>query len=68
MQDLALQVGHIDTVEVGQVQLADTGRCQVQGDGRAQPAQADDQGASGLEPQLAIDIDLRQENLPAVAQ
>ncbi|MNE95653.1 hypothetical protein D3C80_1937670 [compost metagenome] len=68
MDHLALQVGQVDRVEVGQVQLADPGRGQVQRHRRAEAAEADDQHATVLEPQLAVDVDLRQEDLPAVAQ
>ncbi|MNQ75707.1 hypothetical protein D3C85_905110 [compost metagenome] len=65
---LALQVGQIDRIEVGQLQLADPGRGQVQRHRRAETTEADDQHAALLEPQLAVDVDLGQEDLPAVAQ
>ena len=68
VSNLALQVAQIDLIEIGQVQFAHTGRGQIQGHRRAQPAEADDQHTALLEAQLPGDIDLRQENLPAVAQ
>ncbi|MOA37635.1 hypothetical protein D3C78_1592470 [compost metagenome] len=68
MQHLTLQVGYINRVEIGQVQLSDTGSCQVQGHRRAQAAEPDNQCAAVLQAHLAVDIDLSQEDLPAVAQ
>ncbi|MNO02153.1 hypothetical protein D3C81_2224720 [compost metagenome] len=50
------------------MQLADPGRGQVQRHRRAETTEADDQHAAVLQPQLAVDVDLRQEDLPAVAQ
>lgn len=68
VDDLALQVGQVDRIEVGQVQLADARGGQVQGHRSAQATQADDQYAAGFESQLAVDVDVLQQNLPAVAQ
>ncbi|MCY1406806.1 hypothetical protein D9M71_220860 [compost metagenome] len=68
MDHLALQVGQVDGVEVGQVQLANPGGRQVQRDRRAEAAEPDDQRLALLEPQLAVDVDLCQQYLPAVAQ
>ncbi|MOA56468.1 hypothetical protein D3C78_1804560 [compost metagenome] len=50
------------------MQLTDAGRGQVQRHRRAETAEADDQHATVLQPQLPVDVDLRQEDLPAVAQ
>src|SRR5690606_4384221 len=68
VDDLPLQIGQVDGVEVGQVQLADARGGQVQGHGRAETAEADDQRAAALEPELTFHVDLRQQYLPAVAQ
>jgi len=68
MDDLALQVGQVDGVEIRQMQLADPGRRQVQRHRRAQAAEADDQGATVFQAQLAVDVDLFQQNLSAIAQ
>ena len=68
VQNLALQVGHIDAVEIGQMQLAHSRGGQVQRHRRAQPAKPDDERTAVFERQLALDIDLLQQNLSAVAQ
>ncbi|MNI51315.1 hypothetical protein D3C73_1060350 [compost metagenome] len=68
MNDLALQVGQVDRVEVRQVHLANAGGRQIQRHWRAKAAKTDDQYAAVLEPQLAIDIDVLQQNLPTVTQ
>ncbi|MCY1420342.1 hypothetical protein D9M71_359580 [compost metagenome] len=68
MHDLPLQVGQVDRIEIGQMQLTDAGRGQVQRHRRAETAEADDQRAPLFQAQLAIDIDLRQQDLPAVTQ
>ncbi|MCY1178249.1 hypothetical protein D9M71_506950 [compost metagenome] len=68
MQDLTLQIGQVDRVEIRQVQFTDTRRRQVQRHGRTQATEADDQYPAVFEPQLPVDIDLSQEDLPAVAQ
>ena len=68
MNDLALQVGQVNAVKVGQVQFADTGSSQVQRDRRAKPAQADNQHTTVFQLQLAVDIDLLQQDLSAIAQ
>lgn len=68
MNDLALQIGQVDRVEIRQMQLTDTGRRQIQRDRRTEAAEADDQHAAVFELQLPIDVDVLQQNLPAVAQ
>ncbi|MNR44841.1 hypothetical protein D3C85_1636280 [compost metagenome] len=68
MQYLALQVRDVDRVEVRQVQLANASRRQVQRHGRTEAAEADDQHPTVFQAQLTVDIYLRQEDLPAVAQ
>jgi hypothetical protein len=61
MNDLALQVGQIDCIEIRQVQFAHPGSGQVKRDWRAQATQADDQRATLLQAQLAVDIDRLQQ-------
>ena len=68
MNDLALQVGQIDRVEVRQMQLTDAGGRQIQRNRRAETAETDDQYAAFFESQLAVDVDVLQQNLPTVAQ
>jgi hypothetical protein len=68
VNDLALQVGQIDTVEISQMQCSDAGRRQIQRYRRTQSAEADNQNAALFEAQLAVDVDLLQKDLPAVAQ
>ncbi len=68
VDDLPLQVGQVDRIEIRQVQLADPGRGQVQRHRRTQAAKTDDQCAAALQAQLALDVDLRQQDLATVAQ
>ena len=68
MDDLALQVGEVDLVVVAQGDAADAAGCQVERDGRAQPAGADHQRVRREQFLLAVDADLRQQDVPAVAQ
>ncbi|MNR41829.1 hypothetical protein D3C85_1602680 [compost metagenome] len=68
MDDLALQVGQIDGVEVRQVHFTHTRCRQIQRHRRTETAEADDQYATVLQAQLTVDIDVLQQNLPAVAQ
>ena len=66
--DQAAAVRDLLLSEVRHVQLADSGCRQVQRHRRAQTAKADDQGAALFEAQLAVDVDLLQQNLSAIAQ
>lgn len=68
MHDLALQVGQVEAVEIGQVQFTDAGGRQVERHRRTEPAEPDHQHPAGLEPQLALDIDLLEQDLPTVTQ
>ena len=68
VNDLALQVGQVDGVEVRQMQLTDARRGQVQRNRRTETAEADDQHAAFFQSQLAVDVDVLQQNLPTVAQ
>ena len=67
VDDLALQVGLVDGVEVDDAQRADTGSGQIQQRRRTQPAGADHQHASILQPLLPEDPDLRDDQVTAVA-
>lgn len=55
-------------IEVRQVQLTDASGRQIQRHRRAQPAHTDDQYTALFEAQLALHIDLFQQDLPAVTQ
>ncbi len=68
MNDLPLQIGQVDRVEIRQMQLPDTGGGQIQRHRRTETAKADNQHATVLELQLPVDVDVLQQNLPAVAQ
>ena len=68
MQDLALQVGQVDRVAIGQYQGANARRGQVIGRGRTQAAGTDDQRAGIDDVVLALDADLRQQDVATVAQ
>ena len=68
VQDLALQVGLVDGVELDDADAADAGRGQVQGQRRAEPASADQQRGAGLEPLLACDAHIRDQDVAAVAR
>lgn len=68
MHDLPLQVGDIHRIEIRQVQLAHPSCRQVQRHWRTQTAQPDDQCTAAFQAQLPLDIHLRQQDLPAVAQ
>ena len=65
---LALQVGEIHHVEIHQADAADAGGCQIQPQRRAQPARAHQQHFGGLQLLLALDADLRHDQVAAVAQ
>ncbi|MNN98212.1 hypothetical protein D3C81_2175480 [compost metagenome] len=68
MDDLALQVGQVDCVEIRQVQFTHARSRQIQRHRCTQATKADDQRAALLESQLAVDVDVLQQNLPAIAQ
>ncbi len=73
MRNLALQVGQVQRVEVGQMQFANPCSREIQRHRRAEPAEAepaeaDDQRPALLEAQLPLDIDLLEQDLPAVTQ
>ena len=68
MDDLALQVGEVDGVEIRQVQFADASGGQVHRHRGAQATEADDQRTAVFQAQLAVDVDMLQQNLSAIAQ
>ena len=68
MHDLALQVGEVDLVVIADRDACRRRRRQIQRDGRAEAAGADDQRVRGEQFLLAFDADLRQQDVPAVAQ
>ena len=68
MDDLPLEVGEVHHVEVHDADGADAGRGQVERQRRAEPAGADREHPRRLELPLALDADLRQQQVPGVAQ
>ncbi len=68
MDNLPLQVGQVHGVEIDQSESANASRSQVHGDGRSQSAQADDQRMGLIESFLTVNVEFRQQDLPAVAQ
>src|ERR1700730_19177373 len=67
-EDLALQIGQVDSVGVDQRQRSHTGCRQELGDWIAEAADADDERAGSREALLRIDPKLRQQDVTAVAQ
>ena len=68
VDDLSLQVAEVDLVVVDQDQVADAGRGEVHRHRRAQSAEADHQRRRREQPHLPGGVDLRQHDLPTVAQ
>ena len=68
VEDLALQVGKVDLVGIGEGQLADAACCEVEGGRTTQAARADDERARRAQAFLAFNADLRQQDVPAVAE
>ena len=68
VEDLALQVGEVDLVGIGNGEFADAARGEIERGGTAQTACADDQRVRCAQALLALDPDLRQQDVPAVAQ
>ena len=67
VEHLALQVGLVDPVELDQPQPADAGGGEIERQRRAQPAGADQQHPRALEPLLALDPHLGDDQVAAVA-
>jgi hypothetical protein len=68
MDDLPLEIGQVHDVEIHDAHGADAGRRQVERQRRPQAARADGEDPSRLEPPLALDSDLGQQQVPGVAQ
>jgi len=66
--DLPLKVRNFDAVVVGKQQMSHAGGRQVHGDGRTEPTEPYDQHPGCQQPLLAVDVDLRQQDLAAVAK
>ena len=64
---LALQVGQVDLVVVDDAERADAGRGEVQGGRRAEPAGADQQHLRLEQLLLALEPDLRDQQVARVA-
>ena len=67
MDHLTLQVGEIDHVVVDHAEGADAGRRQVQRGRRAEPAGAEEQHLRVQQLELALEPDLRQQQVAGVA-
>ena len=67
VDDLALQIGLLDSIELDDAQGADTGRSQIQQRRGTQSAGADHQHPGILEPQLRLGAEVRDDQVPAVA-
>jgi hypothetical protein len=67
VNDLALQVGEVDTIVVDDVEGAHTGGGEIHEGGRAQPTGADDQHARGEELGLALLAHLIEDQMARVA-
>jgi hypothetical protein len=68
VEDLALQVGEVDFVGVGEGEAPDAGGAEVQRRRAAQAAGPDDDDVRRTQLLLTIDADLRQQDVPAVAE
>ena len=68
MEDLALQVRHVDGVELDEAEPAHAGGGEVEPDGRAEPAGADHEDARVLQPPLPLHPDLGDDEVAAVAE
>ena len=68
MYDLTLEIGEINIVAVTDGDASDTRRGEVERDRRAESAGADDERMRGDQLLLALDADLGQQNVTAVAQ
>src|SRR5438477_4255068 len=66
MEDLALEVGHVDTVEVDDAELADAGGRQIHRDRGAESAGADHQDRAIQELPLTLAADVRKDDVPRV--
>jgi hypothetical protein len=65
---LPLQVGEVDLVGVGERELADPARGEIERGGAAEAARAYDKRMRRAQPLLALDADLAQQDVPAVAE
>ena len=68
VNDLALQVAELDGVVIAQHQASDAARRQVHRGRRSQSAETDDQRVAGEQAFLALDPDVFQQNMAAVAK
>ena len=68
VDDLPLQVGEVHGVEIDDPDGAHARRRQIEHQRRAQPARADAEHFRRLQPLLAFEVDLRQDQVAAVAQ
>ena len=65
---LALEVGEVDAVRIADRQRPDTRRDEKLGDRRAEPAGTDHENMRGGEALLRFDAELREQDVPAVAE
>src|SRR5262245_53761526 len=66
-ENLTLQIRIVHDVEIDQADRADAGRGEIQSHRRAQPARSDREDASGFELLLALEPDLRHDQVARVA-
>ena len=67
VDDLALEVGQVDDIEVDDADRADPGRRQIEHRRRAEPARANEQDLGAEQLDLALQADLGDEQVAAVA-
>jgi hypothetical protein len=67
VRDLALEVRRVDSVVVDDAEASDSGSRQIEGGRTAEAAGADQEDAGREELQLALDADLGNEDVAAVA-
>jgi hypothetical protein len=67
VEHLPLQVGDVDDVEIDEAERADSRRREIERGRRPQPARADEQHTRRLDPLLAVEADVRQDEVAAIA-
>jgi hypothetical protein len=68
MADLALQVGKVNRIGIGDYKFSDPRGTDIQSNGTPQSTGTDNQNRCVIEFLLALDTDLRQKNMPAIAE
>ena len=68
VKNLALQVGKVDLVRIGERELADAAGGEIERRRAAEAARADDERMRVAQPLLALDADLGEQDVAAVAE